>query len=197
MVVQIEFQPLSNTSRWALEYGDDSMRLSRKLVFDKRPQELLANRIVLAGIVFGDASGEVGTSIPLTFDFCEHLARNGVMVRARNRSVEQGHGITATKMMVRHDVLVDPEFPARDETVLYLPRSDRFQGNLQGVKEVVVPTNGFIFEGKAAIRAAVASGILFAADLYAREIAIEGIDEGTVASLNNLLAYEDLKVVSV
>lgn len=197
MVVQIEFQPLSNTSRWALEYGDDSMRLSRKLVFDKRPQELLANRIVLAGIVFGDASGEVETSISLTFDFCEHLARNGVMVRARNRSVEQGHGITATKMMVRHDVLVDPEFPARDETVLYLSRSDRFQGNLQGVKEVVVPTNGFIFEGKAAIRAAVASGILFAADLYAREIAIEGIDEGTVASLNNLLAYEDLKVVSV
>lgn len=175
MVLKIEFDAVSQTGRWALSVRDDATQQGvRSLIFDAPPRKLSPSRIVLAGIVLCGVKRQFSTPSPLPDNFVRSLEAQGICVASPLESGQGPISQKATTLQVKTGLRVNTEPPERDRTYLYLPSSDRFQGSLRGVKEVVVASNAHWLESIYGPMVPLAAAILFSEDLMVESIDMRG-----------------------
>lgn len=198
MVMKIEFEAVNQTGRWALSVRDDATGQGmRSLIFDAPPRKLSPSRTVLAGIVFWGAKGSFSTSSPLPDNFVRSLEERGISIIAPLESSQVPISSKATTLRVQTNLKISASFPERDRTHLYLPASDRFQGHLRGVKEIVVASNAHWLEGIYGPRALLAAAILFSEDLMVESIDMCECPMETIPrGIEDLVSVEGIQVIT-
>ncbi|OFT34792.1 hypothetical protein HMPREF3155_08410 [Corynebacterium sp. HMSC06D04] len=198
MIIKIDFDAVNQTGRWALSVKDDATEQGmRSLIFDAPPRKLSASRIVLAGIVFWGGKGRFSTSNPLPDNFVRTLEAHGISIVAPLDSSQGSISPKATTLQVQADLRINAQLPGRDRTYLYLPASERFQGSLRGVKEIVVGSNAHWLESIYGPRALLSAAILFSEDLMVESIDMsEYPAEAIPRGIEDLVAVEGIQVIT-
>lgn len=172
----LEFGGAGSTGRYRLALSDVLEPLKGTEVFlDKAPVKLSGTRVLAAGLLlsYPDFQGTLrfdGTVDAFASDFWSKAL--GTQLIVSKKMSESGDFDNHTRTFVLDSVDLGGPTPGRDETNLCLIRSEKYAGALTGVKELIVPTNIWMFDATDSTKSRAALGILYSQDLLTSEIVL-------------------------
>lgn len=193
--IDILFGAIAQTARYGLSVKRGDLDVTTPLLVDWPPAILDPHLVAAAGMLLApeDTSvfqleGQLSASVVESWE--RHL---GVSIIA-DRIDTPYHRDGFTDLTVVRSVSFSSATPGRDNTKLYLVPSERFYGQLKGVKELVTATNAWMFEEEKGVVADISLGLLFSNDLLAKSITVLGqLPEATRSRVEHILTPLDIQ----
>lgn len=199
MTSEIRFEPLGRTARWSLTVSGETPAGTPRfpLTFDERPLKELPERVLLAGIVLAGPETTFEFNKPINQSLKAGMESIGLKITSKVSTPRLEGAVQATWMQVTTGLNVGHQTPNRDQTRLFLPPSERFQGRLVGLKEMVIASNAAWLTQRHGPKIILASALLFSADLLSKGLIIDGIDKDeNFRFYQELLKLENLELHS-
>lgn len=199
MTSQIRFESLGRTARWGLTVkGETPVGTPQlPLTFDERPLKEVPERVLLAGIVLTGPHTTFEFNQPISQSLKAGMESIGLKISSKVSTPRSEEAVQATLLQVTPGLEVSHKTPDRDQTRLFLPPSERFQGRLIGVKEMVIPSNAAWLAQRHGPKVLLASALLFSADLLSKGFIIDAIDRDENFSFyQEVLKLENLELHS-
>lgn len=176
MSVRVSFGDFGDTGLSALRVVDPVSRedLEPPLLFDSRPSAVSQELILCAGyMMYGGKADQLVFKGNIDSRFAQRFEElTGCPVNAPRVNLPDLGFVRSTEMVISVGSTLEALCPGRDQTRLTLLPSERFSGGLFGVKELLIPSNAWIFAANGKTDVVIASALLFAKHLLAEKLKV-------------------------